>query len=368
MGGSTLPTLFAGVLIPFCVGSPLHPYYNTLASQFEPLDDVLPTECISFALSPSGLIPSPRFSEYSPSPALVQHLRSILPEYVPSDPDPSTDPESNPNTTKAAASNENSGQQPIGGFSLPTIPMPAVGLNVDMRNLKWGWPGYLTFGKNSKDKEKHKNAKAVVDEQKPHSEPEPKPDAGEEGGVSLSAPVAEGDTPGPNPPKGEEKVEVEVEVDTLSLADAIGSESGRGGSSNERSPDAGTPSDTPPSPAARTVGPIDDATPAAVQPPDPVPAFRGGANETPEQPTSTSPPSPSSEEELPPVVSESPPLPVTFSQTLAHLAPSGHPLQTTKRRLYYLTVRRSSVCVPPPGSKLGMCLVGGGRKRTSPSL
>ena len=336
-----------GVLTLFWVGRPLHPHYKALGSQFEPLDDVLPTQSIPFALSPSGLILSPRFSEFSPSPALVQQLRSIIPEYVPSVPQSAPDPESDSSPTKATASAENtSGQQPTGGFALPTIPMPAVNLNMDVRNLKWNWPGYLTFGKNSKDKEREKNGKVPGDEQT-------KPDT--DGGASS----VDSDSPGADPPKEEEKLVVEVEVDTASLADAIGSENGRGGSSNEHSPGAGTPSEAPSSPATRTIRPI------AIQPTDPVTVLRG-VDETSQQPTSPGPPSPSPEKELPPTISAPPP-PVTFSQTTVHLAPPEHPLRTTKRRLYYLTVRRTSR-VFFSRSELEMCFVGADRKRTSPSL
>ena len=311
-----------------------------MASQFEPLDDVLPTGTIPFALSPSGLIPSPRFSEFSPSPALVQHLRSILPEYVPSDPGPSPNPESDSSTVKGTASNENSSQQPTSGFSLPTIPMPAVTLNVDVRNMRWSWPGYLTFGKNSKDKEKRKNSKVPVDQQKPDPKLEPKPDIGGKGGAPSDTPVAEGDIPNSEPPKEEEKVEVEVEVDTVSLADAM-EESGPGGSSNKHSPGAGTPNEAPP--AVGTVGPTPDENPAptAVQPTDPVPLFREGVDEVSQEPDSISPPLSSPEEELLPTISEPPPPLVKFSQTPVHLAPPGHPSRTTKRSLFYLTVRRA---------------------------
>ena len=214
--------------------------------------------------------------------------------------------------------------------------MPAVSLNVDVRSLRWSWPGYLTFGKNSKEKEKRKNAKVPVEEQTP----DPKPDAGGEGVVSLDVSVAEGDGPGSDPPKEGEKVEVEVEVDTGSLADAM-EENGHGGSSNKHSPGVSTPNETPPPPTVRTVGstPDDDATPTAVQPTDPVPVFQEGVDEVSEEPTSISPPSSSPEEELPPTVLEPLPPLIAFAQTPAHLAPPEHPLRTTKRRLYYLTVR-----------------------------
>jgi len=372
LGGSrsTVPNYrFNGILTLFWVGRPLHPYYKALASQFEPLDDVLQTQSICFALSPSGLIPSPRFSEFSPSPALVQHLRSIIPEYVPSVPQPPPDLESDSGSIKAAASTENaSGQQSTGGFALPTIPMPAVNLNMDVRNLKWNWPGYLTFGKNSKDKEKQKNAKVAGDEQnKPDTELESKSDTGGEAGASSGASVTDSDIPGFDPPKEEEKPRVEVEVDTASLADAIESESIHGGSSNGHSPGAGTPSEAPTSPATRTIVPIsdDDVTPTAVQPVDPVPVLRG-FDETFQQPTSTRSPSPSLEE-LPPTISELPPPPVTFSQTPVHLAPPEHRLRTTKRRLYYLTVRRPSrAFFPRPEPEI--CLVGTDSKRISPLL
>lgn len=339
-----------GVLMLLRAGRPLHPYYKALASQFEPLDDVLPEGTIPFALSPSGLIPSPRFSEFSPSSALVQHLRHILPEYVPSAPHSTPDPESGSPPIKAATTNETiSSQQQTGGFALPTIPMPAVHLNMDMRNLKWGWPGYLTFGKNAKDKEKQGNAKVGADEPKYEPELEVKPDPGREIEVPPDEPVVSDGVTGPDPLKEEEKVgvEVEVEVDTASLADAIKSQNGHGGS-NEHSSGAGTPNEAPPSPAAGTINPVpeDDATPTAVQPVNSVPASQEGRKGVSQQPVFTGTPT-SSPEELPPTISEPPSPPVEFSQTLIYLAPRGDPLRTTKRKLYYLTVRLPSrVCFP----------------------
>lgn len=315
----------------------MHPHYKALASQFALLDDVLPIHSIPFALSPSGLIPSPRFSELSPSPALVQHLRSILPEYIPSDPQSPPDPESDSNSVKAAVSTENtSGQQSAGGFALPTIPMPAVNLNMDMRNLKWTWPGYLSFGKNSKDKGKQKKAKSGGDERKSDAEPESKPDTGEEG-TSSGTSVTDGDVPGSDPPNEGEKIGAEVEVDAVSLAEAIESENRHGGSSGEDSPGTSTPSEEHPSPAARTIRPIsdEDTTPTMVQEVDTAPM---SCNETSDQPSSIRSPSPGPEE-LPPNISEPLPPPVTFSQTPVHLAPPGYPLQTAKRKVYYLTVR-----------------------------
>ena len=316
----------------------MNPYYKTLASQFEPLDDVLPMQSIPFALSPSGLIPSPRFSEFSPSPALVQHLRSILPEYIPSDPQPPPDPESDSNSVKAPASTEStSGQQSTGGFALPTIPMPAVNLNMDMRGLKWNWPGYLTFGKNSKDKEKQKKTKGGGDERIPGTpEPESKPDSGE-GGSSPDTPVTDGDVSVSDPPSEGEKIGVEVEVDAVSLAEAMELENRHGGSSGELSPGTGTPSEAPPSPTARTIRPTpdEDATPTTVQPVD-APTSQG-ADEASHQPSSVRSPSPTPEES-PPGIPEPPPPPAAFSHTPVHLAPPGQPLQTTKRRVYYLMV------------------------------
>lgn len=334
-----------GVLILFWAGRPLHPYYKTLASQFQPLDDVLPEGIIPFALSPSGLIPSARFSDLNPSPALVQHLCSIIPEYIPSVPHSTPDPESdsNPNSAKVASLDGGiSGQGHVGGFALPTIPMPAVHLNMDMRNLKWSWPGYLTFGKNSKDKEKQRNAKVGSDEQKYEQELEVKPDEGKERGV----PSDEAVVPGSHPPMEEEKV-VEVEVDTVSLADAMESQNIHRGSSNECSPGAGTPSDVPQSPATKANKPVpeEDTTPAVIRP---VPVYQEETEGMSQSPVSPKTPT-SGPEELQPTISEPALPPATFSQTLVHLAPGEDPLRTTKRKLYYLTVRRPLYTCFPQG-------------------
>lgn len=233
---------------------------------------------------------------------------------------------------------------------------------MDVRNLKWGWPGYLTFGKNSKDKEKQRSAKVGEDKPKHEPELEAKRDPGSETGVPPDAVIVGNDLLGSHPPNEEEKVEVEVEVDTVSLADAMESQNSHGGNSNEHSPGAGTPSEAPPSPATRTIIPVpeDDVTPTAVQPVNSVPASQEGVEGESQRLTPTRTQTPSTEE-FPPTISEPPLPPVAFSQTLVHLALRGDPLRTIKRKLYYLTV-----CCPSRARfPRDLTEIAGDRKRTS---
>ena len=128
----------------------------------------------------------------------------------------------------------------------------------------------LDLREESEGKESKKGTKATVDEQKSDSGLGSKPVTGEE--VSLDALVAEGDTPCSDPLKEEGKVEVEVEVDTLSLADAMESENGHGGTSSTHSR---TPSEAPPSPLPERLGPYRTMTqrPQRLNLPVPAPFF-----------------------------------------------------------------------------------------------
>ena len=111
-------------------------------SQFKSLGGFLPMQSIPFAFFHSGVIPS-RFSEFSPS-TFVQHLHSILSEYVPGTQDPPPDQRSDSNAVKTAASNKNHEKKTHGWFSLPETPIPAVPPDVDTQNPKYSMVGMGT--------------------------------------------------------------------------------------------------------------------------------------------------------------------------------------------------------------------------------
>jgi hypothetical protein len=149
------------------------------------------------------IIPSQRYIENHYSPALAEHLSSLIP--------PPIDPSHSSDTLNTLASSvdtirgkqisnayvkgSSSRSNPEGGINFLNN-MPTLNMNMDMR--KWNW-GYLTFGKGQPPK----NA----------GERDVKEKKGDE------VPLPE------DPPHPETAKQLEVEVNTEALEDAISSDS-----------------------------------------------------------------------------------------------------------------------------------------------
>ncbi|KAI0350698.1 hypothetical protein OH77DRAFT_1488693 [Trametes cingulata] len=141
------------------LGIPLHPLHDKLTPLLESFISTLPQELLTFALIPPYVIP-PRSPRYPA--ALVRHVLSrIPPPQPPIARKDSSGPITPPATVVASSQASNtapstSGKEESGGagssalvtnlLSMPTV--PAMNLGLDMKALKWNWPGYLTFGKS----------------------------------------------------------------------------------------------------------------------------------------------------------------------------------------------------------------------------
>ena len=173
---------------------------------------------MAFALIPPYVIPSrnPRYPA-----ALVRYILARIPPPPPSVPQhkrkPSWPPESAASITPQKPSSSGHTKQAVSidtglmGLSMPPMPtMPNMNFNLDVKSLKWGWPGYLTFGKGG-------NTKGSPGALIPSAAP-----------TSL-ADIVEG-TQDPNPPRNGEAKSAPartdtLDVDTASLLEAISSES-----------------------------------------------------------------------------------------------------------------------------------------------
>ncbi|KAI0372716.1 hypothetical protein BV20DRAFT_990959 [Pilatotrama ljubarskyi] len=141
------------------LGVPLHPLHDKLTPLLDSFTSKLPQELVIFALIPPYVIP-PRTPRYPA--ALVRHVLSRIP---PPQPPVSPRDSARPSAPSSApmASNNASNPTPPGGvkqdsgggnstlvanlLSVPTV--PSMNLGLDMKSLKWNWPGYLTFGKSA---------------------------------------------------------------------------------------------------------------------------------------------------------------------------------------------------------------------------
>ncbi|KAI0708854.1 hypothetical protein C8T65DRAFT_649708 [Cerioporus squamosus] len=139
------------------LGVPLHPLHAKLTPLLDKFASALPDELMTFALIPPYVIP-PRTPKYPP--ALVRYILARIPppptpvpRNKPSAPATSA-PESGQASGPATSSDQQSTANTEGGFTMPipmpTMPaMPNVNFSLDMKNVKWNWPTYLTFGKGS---------------------------------------------------------------------------------------------------------------------------------------------------------------------------------------------------------------------------
>ena len=188
------------------------------------------------------------------------------------------------------------------GLPIPSMPaMPNMNFGLDVKNLKLGWPGYLTFGKGGA-------AKAS---------------SGPSVGPADLAAIVEG-PPNLVPPETSETAPNAgrmdtLDVDTASLLEAISTESV--GSYTR----AASPSPSTLSKSLQLGDIVPNVSPSNASPVEPQEGESDGVHLT------------------VPGIAYLPPLdttPVaTFLQTPVHLANTEDPLKTQRKRVYHLTVR-----------------------------
>ncbi|KAI0334536.1 hypothetical protein GY45DRAFT_1343283 [Cubamyces sp. BRFM 1775] len=342
------------------LGIPLHPLHKELTPLLDSFVSKLPQELVAFALIPPYVIP-PRAPRYPPE--LVRFVLSRIPppatpvsranslglglgapthaslatqESGPSMP-PATQPSSNTESKRNSAST-----------LLPLPPMPNMNLGLDMRNLKWAWPGYLTFGKPGTNTK----ASTVL----------PTPAAPGTTFVSPSGQKEDAGTIQDDGLKPHDGVAVKsretLEVDTASLLEAITTESigshtraaSPAPSALSRSSQLGDSSDRV---GANNPSPTEPNLVAFLAPDDGQPETSGAALQSSDPPTTST-----VNDTTTPRVTRS------FLQSLVHLASSSDPLVTEKQRVLHLTEGDCTVAIVtsiesvPDTTELGHATVG----------
>jgi len=124
----------------------MHPQYLSLRPALDDLTDKISNHATGIAVTPTHIIPSTNFSQSNYPPSLARFLSSLL--------RPPSTPSTPPDKEQLGKDSSQSTSAIVGSDSPSTflgLPSSAVNMSsMDMR--KWNWPGYLTFGKNSRDK------------------------------------------------------------------------------------------------------------------------------------------------------------------------------------------------------------------------
>ncbi|OCH87382.1 hypothetical protein OBBRIDRAFT_796262 [Obba rivulosa] len=131
------------------LGEPLHPLSRVATPLLDRYSSAISDDLCVFALKPPYVIPSSKFST-SRYPRLLPHyvMSRIPPPTVPAEADADASKVAT-STSGAAAGQEDGKSSEASRATSPSsfLAMPSMNLSMDMRGLKWNWPGYLTFGK-----------------------------------------------------------------------------------------------------------------------------------------------------------------------------------------------------------------------------
>ncbi|KIK61731.1 hypothetical protein GYMLUDRAFT_574566 [Collybiopsis luxurians FD-317 M1] len=261
------------------LGTPLHPMHRSILPLLDTLSNDIPEDIIPIAVTSTHAIPSTRFLEAQFSPALSPFLLKLVPSPsesippFPSTPSPPPDGTVRPKRPPDPASLTERARSSADDTSQSTF----MGMNVDIG--KWGW---LSFGKNGK-KADTANAKGLTKTEE---------------GVTASADSAQTTR---LPTAEEPSLQVtETSIDQNALDDAM---------SSENIPASGSPPQVKPEPQKEyyTTAELDNVS------------IVSGINI---QSDSVSTPS-------------SPPR--EFMTAIVHLAEEATPLNTRRRKIYYLT-------------------------------
>ncbi|KAL6298987.1 hypothetical protein BKA93DRAFT_808924 [Sparassis latifolia] len=275
------------------LGVPRHPLCPSLTPVLNGFGLQCPEDTVPFVLVPPYLVPSTRFSTARYPMCLIQHIMSRIPPPLPlngSNPTLSTTPEQRQSTSMSGTGPDErlatSDKKPHDGSAQGStfLAMPNM-------NVKWNWPGYLTFGKGSS---------AKTSQVSPSSQD-----------VCTTSPE--------NSKVDEETADEDqrnvVDVDAQSLQEAISTD-------NIHIP--ASPLDTSPASSAKPLEARSTQIEAITKSKDP---------ETPVTGRDTSSPT-VSEEEL--FQEERKPMPSYLSMTV-HLSETGEISDTRRRRIWHLT-------------------------------
>ncbi|KAH9941515.1 hypothetical protein B0H21DRAFT_780155 [Amylocystis lapponica] len=316
------------------LGVPVHLFHRNLTPLIDGIASKLPQDTPAFVLMPPYVIPSSKFTASGFPSSLTRHILSRIPPSPPvaatsispsSKSNPVPVPDDNGGTSDDAGQQTAQGKKPQDG--IPGSPagtflaMPNV--NLDVRQFKWNWPGYLTFGKQSSAKPSAVSV-ALPDASQTavgEADQQGKPDQATEGDEKTLSVGA-------------------VEVDKESLQEAMSSHGIPTSSSLNTSPASSSKLLDNPQEIQGATGTNDDTPEVDSTIPD-IPVVEDGIEISSPNTTDDAVPSPLSIPSLAPdreIAEDVPPKPLpTFLPTTVHLAHTMNGTDTHKRRVWHIT-------------------------------
>ena len=172
-------------------GIPLHPSFQTLVTILDKFSLGLPNHSSSIIMSPPHVVPCSKYSAANYSPYLPRHLLSLVPRV----PEPACDTDHTSDRTiklkRAPQDDSSHGKDPPNTHDITTfsgVPSPNGGMNV----RRWGWPGYLTFGRgSSKNSTLEYSKKLAFPDEKPNTGPQARTETVEVDKTALEDAISE---------------------------------------------------------------------------------------------------------------------------------------------------------------------------------
>ncbi|KAF5383614.1 hypothetical protein D9615_003725 [Tricholomella constricta] len=135
------------------LGVSLHPSMRSIGPLLDSYTTQLPNRASSIFIQPPYVVPSSQYSAANSkhSTSLPRYLLSLIPPTPPTSQDHSHD--GSVKGRRPSTSDPPNGKDPPSGVQRQSgstfLGMPAMNMNVNVDVKKWGWPGYLTFGKGA---------------------------------------------------------------------------------------------------------------------------------------------------------------------------------------------------------------------------
>ncbi|KAF9269141.1 hypothetical protein L218DRAFT_422502 [Marasmius fiardii PR-910] len=153
------------------LGVPLHSTHTSIIPLLDEFSSKIPDNLAPIFATPTHIIPSKRYIDGRLPASLSRHILSLVPPLSTTDGSLITDLEStlrlkkppDPGRAHHDPSKEDSHtQQGQGTNKFMGIPTGNLNMNV---NVKWNWPGYLTFGKSGQNQNRPTAASAASSEE-----------------------------------------------------------------------------------------------------------------------------------------------------------------------------------------------------------
>ncbi|KAI0788770.1 hypothetical protein C8Q75DRAFT_767861 [Abortiporus biennis] len=349
------------------LGAPTHPSHRVLTPLLDELSSNIPSDTTTFALIPPYVIPSTKLLHSKYPNALARYIATrIPPPPPPPPPEPEKPSAEQPSSSKpepqihekSSTEEHTQAPKPERPKSISFLNLPPMNLNMDVRNIKWNWGGYMSFGKGGGGSTSNATPKIAISlPQTPTTVTDNKsPLASDVNSLGVPADL--------EPPKSHSEPSatgtVTPDIDTESLQEAISTENALVPTSPSRTHSIHSRSPSVTSPIQESnILPIATESPIEEKEEETEPKKTGSVqNEVEEEPQPTPIPGPevATTESIPPSTPSAPPAelepdipetpvipPPTFLSSTVYLLPESDeapedPCAVVRKRVWHATI------------------------------